>query len=50
MNDRDFGVGAQILRHLGVGKMRLLTRHETKYIGLSGFGLDIVQNVPLPQA
>ena len=48
MSDRDFGVGAQILRHLGVGKMRLLSRHETKYIGLSGFGLDIVQNVPLP--
>ncbi|HJV22165.1 MAG TPA: 3,4-dihydroxy-2-butanone-4-phosphate synthase [Holophagaceae bacterium] len=50
MSDRDFGVGAQILRHLGVGKMRLLSRHETKYIGLSGFGLDIVQNVPLPTA
>ncbi|HJV89757.1 MAG TPA: 3,4-dihydroxy-2-butanone-4-phosphate synthase [Holophagaceae bacterium] len=50
MSDRDFGVGAQILRHLGVGKMRLLSRHETKYIGLSGFGLDIVQNVPLPSA
>lgn len=47
MNDRDFGVGAQILRHLGIGKMRLLSRHETKYIGLSGFGLDIVQHVPL---
>lgn len=50
MNDRDFGVGAQILRHLGIGKMRLLTRHETKYIGLSGFGLDIVQSVALPTA
>ncbi len=48
MNDRDFGVGAQILKHLGIGKMRLLSRHETKYIGLSGFGLDIVQHVPLP--
>ncbi len=50
MSDRDFGVGAQILRHLGVGKMRLLSRHETKYIGLSGFGLDIVQNVHFPLA
>lgn len=47
MSDRDFGVGAQILRHLGIGKMRLLSRHETKYIGLSGFGLDIIQHVPL---
>ena len=47
MNDRDFGVGAQILRQLGVGKMRLLSRHETKYIGLRGFGLDICAHVPL---
>ncbi|WP_243300617.1 3,4-dihydroxy-2-butanone-4-phosphate synthase [Geothrix oryzisoli] len=47
MNDRDFGVGAQILRQLGVGKMRLLSRHETKYIGLRGFGLDICSHVPL---
>ncbi len=47
MNDRDFGVGAQILRQLGVGKMRLLSRHETKYIGLRGFGLDLCAHVPL---
>lgn len=49
MSDRDFGVGAQILRQLGVGKMRLLSRHETKYIGLRGFGLDICAHVPLEQ-
>jgi 3,4-dihydroxy 2-butanone 4-phosphate synthase/GTP cyclohydrolase II len=48
MSDRDFGVGAQILGSLGVGKMRLLSRHETKYIGLRGFGLDIVEHIPLP--
>jgi 3,4-dihydroxy 2-butanone 4-phosphate synthase/GTP cyclohydrolase II len=47
MNDRDYGIGAQILRALGVGKMRLLSRHETKYIGLRGFGLDIVEHIPL---
>ena len=47
MSDRDFGVGAQILRQLGIGKMRLLSRHETKYIGLRGFGLDISAHVPL---
>jgi 3,4-dihydroxy 2-butanone 4-phosphate synthase/GTP cyclohydrolase II len=47
MSDRDFGVGAQILQQLGVGKMRLLSRHETKYIGLRGFGLDLCAHVPL---
>lgn len=47
MSDREFGVGAQILQQLGIGKMRLLSRHETKYIGLSGFGLDICAHVPL---
>ncbi len=50
MSDRDFGVGAQILRQLGIGKMRLLSRHETKYIGLRGFGLDICAHVPLASA
>jgi 3,4-dihydroxy 2-butanone 4-phosphate synthase/GTP cyclohydrolase II len=47
MSDRDFGVGAQILRQLGIGKMHLLSRHETKYIGLRGFGLDLCAHVPL---
>jgi len=50
MSDRDFGVGAQILRQLGIGKMRLLSRHETKYIGLRGFGLDLCAHVPLEPA
>ena len=50
MSDRDFGVGAQILRQLGIGKMRLLSRHETKYIGLRGFGLDLCAHVHLEPA
>lgn len=50
MSDRDFGVGAQILRQIGIGKMRLLSRHETKYIGLRGFGLDLCAHVPLEPA
>jgi len=47
MSDRDFGVGAQILRQVGIGKMRLISRHETKYIGLRGFGLDLCAHVAL---
>lgn len=45
MLQRDFGVGAQILRDLGVGKMRLLTNSPKKRIGLLGYGLEIVENV-----
>ncbi len=44
---RDYGVGAQILYDLGVRKIRLLTNNPTKVIGLSGFGLDIVERVPI---
>ena len=47
IRDHDFGVGAQILRSLGIHEMRLLSRSEKKYIGLRGFGLDIVGTVPL---
>ncbi|MBI4912110.1 MAG: 3,4-dihydroxy-2-butanone-4-phosphate synthase [Acidobacteria bacterium] len=47
MRDHDVGVGAQILRELGIHEMRLLSRSEKKYIGLRGFGLDIVSTVPL---
>jgi len=42
---RDFGVGAQILRDLGVEKIRLITNHPKKRIGLIGYGLEIVENV-----
>lgn len=44
---RDYGIGAQILRDLGVGKMRLMTNNPKKVVGLSGYGLEIVERVPL---
>ena len=44
---RDFGVGAQILVNLGVGKMRLLTNNPAKRAGLEGYGLEIVERVQL---
>jgi 3,4-dihydroxy 2-butanone 4-phosphate synthase/GTP cyclohydrolase II len=44
---RDYGIGAQILRDVGVGKMRLLTNNPKKVVGLHGYGLDIVERVPL---
>lgn len=47
MDGRDYGVGAQILHDLGVSKMRLLTNNPTKRIGLVGYGLEIVENLPI---
>ncbi|MCM3713700.1 bifunctional 3,4-dihydroxy-2-butanone-4-phosphate synthase/GTP cyclohydrolase II [Alkalihalobacillus oceani] len=44
---RDYGIGAQILRELGVTKMRLLTNNPRKITGLSGYGLEVVDRVPL---
>lgn len=44
---RDYGLGAQILRDLGVGKIRLLTNNPKKVVGLGGYGLDIVERVAL---
>jgi len=44
---RDYGIGAQILKDLGLGKMRLLTNNPQKRVGLQGYGLDIVERVPL---
>ena len=44
---RDYGVGAQILREIGVSKMRLLTNNPVKRVGLEGYGLEIVENVPI---
>ena len=44
---RDYGIGAQILRDLGVTKLRLLTNNPKKVVGLRGYGLDIVERVPL---
>jgi 3,4-dihydroxy 2-butanone 4-phosphate synthase/GTP cyclohydrolase II len=44
---RDYGIGAQILRDLGVGKIRLLTNHPRRLVSLPGYGLEIVDRVPL---
>ncbi len=47
MDQRDYGVGAQIIRDLGITKMRLMTNNPTKRAGLIGYGLEIVENVPI---
>jgi 3,4-dihydroxy 2-butanone 4-phosphate synthase/GTP cyclohydrolase II len=50
---RDYGLGAQILRELGVGKMRLITNNPKKIIGLEGYGIQVTDRVPIqtePQA
>lgn len=46
-DQRDYGVGAQILRHLGVLKLRLISNNPKKRVGLIGYGLEIVENIPL---
>jgi len=46
-DERDYGVGAQILNLLGIRKMRLLTNNPVKRIGLEGYGLTVVENVPI---
>ena len=46
-DERDYGVGAQILRDLGVRKMKLMTNNPVKRIGLEAFGLEIIENIPL---
>ncbi|HKI88481.1 MAG TPA: bifunctional 3,4-dihydroxy-2-butanone-4-phosphate synthase/GTP cyclohydrolase II [Draconibacterium sp.] len=46
-DERDYGVGAQILRNLGVTKMKLLTNNPVKRVGLEGFGLEVTEIVPL---
>ena len=45
-DERDYGVGAHILRELGVHKMRLMTNNPIKRVGLEAYGLEIVENVP----
>jgi len=45
MDFRDYGVGAQILRSLGVRKLRLLTNHPRKLVGLEGHGLQVLEQV-----
>ncbi len=46
-DERDYGIGAQILRSLGVNKMRLMSNNPTKRTGLVGYGLEVVENVPI---
>jgi 3,4-dihydroxy 2-butanone 4-phosphate synthase/GTP cyclohydrolase II len=47
MDNRDYGVGAQILNDLGVSKMKLMTNNPKKRVGLIGYGLEIVENISL---
>jgi 3,4-dihydroxy 2-butanone 4-phosphate synthase/GTP cyclohydrolase II len=47
MDQRDYGVGAQILRHLGITKLRLISNNPKKRVGLIGYGLEIVENIPI---
>ena len=46
-DERDYGVGANILREIGITKMRLMSNNPVKRIGLEGYGLEIVENVPI---
>lgn len=47
MDQRDYGIGAQILRHLGITRLRLMTNNPKKRVGLIGYGLEIVENIPI---
>lgn len=47
MDNRDYGIGAQILHDLGISKIRLITNNPKKRVGLMGYGLEIVENVPI---
>ncbi|MFO0357235.1 MAG: bifunctional 3,4-dihydroxy-2-butanone-4-phosphate synthase/GTP cyclohydrolase II [Sphingobacteriaceae bacterium] len=47
MDERDYGIGAQIIRDLGISKIRLLTNNPKKRAGLIGYGLEIVENLPI---
>jgi 3,4-dihydroxy 2-butanone 4-phosphate synthase / GTP cyclohydrolase II len=47
MDQRDYGIGAQILHDLGICKLRLITNNPKKRVGLMGYGLEIVENIPI---
>jgi 3,4-dihydroxy 2-butanone 4-phosphate synthase/GTP cyclohydrolase II len=47
MDNRDYGIGAQILRDLKVSKIKLITNNPKKRAGLSGYGLEVVENIPI---
>jgi 3,4-dihydroxy 2-butanone 4-phosphate synthase/GTP cyclohydrolase II len=46
---KEYGIGAQILRDLGVRKMRLLTNNKKHLVGLGGYGLEVTSLVPIPR-
>lgn len=46
-DERDYGVGAQIIRDLGISKMKLMSNNPVKRVGLIGYGLEVVENVPI---
>jgi len=47
MDQRDYGIGAQILRYLGITKLRLMSNNPKKRVGLVGYGLEIIDNIPI---
>jgi 3,4-dihydroxy 2-butanone 4-phosphate synthase/GTP cyclohydrolase II len=47
MDNRDYGIGAQVLHDLGISKIRLITNNPKKRVGLMGYGLEIVENIPI---
>jgi 3,4-dihydroxy 2-butanone 4-phosphate synthase/GTP cyclohydrolase II len=47
MDERDYGIGAQIIRNLGITKIKLITNNPKKRVGLMGYGLEIVDNIPI---
>ena len=47
MDQRDYGIGAQMLRHLGISKLKLISNNPKKRVGLIGYGLEIVDNIPI---
>ena len=47
MDQRDYGIGAQILRHLGISKLKLDSNNPKKRVGLMGYGLEIIENIPI---
>lgn len=49
MDERDYGVGAQILKDLNINKIKLLTNNPIKRVGIIGYGLEIVENIPISQ-
>jgi 3,4-dihydroxy 2-butanone 4-phosphate synthase/GTP cyclohydrolase II len=47
MDQRDYGIGAQMLRYLGITKLRLMSNNPRKRVGLIGYGLEVVENIPI---